>query len=244
LILWFGWFGFNCGSTLGMSGGNVATAGKVAMNTMLAACSGGLLTFVLVSDFKHGKTNYSVGAMCNGILAGLVGVTAPCGNINNGYAVLIGAIGGYFYILASKLMVKLKIDDPLDAFAVHCGAGFWGVLAVGIFDADIGLVYGHGFKALWVQFYAAVCIFLWTAFWAGSAFFSMKAAGVLRISKEEELIGLDIAECGGSAYVIGAIAQTSNQSTNDVNQGDIEKKIHPITYDSIPDVIPDENGPI
>jgi len=90
-----------------MSGANVSIAGKVAINTMLAGCSGGIVVFLIVSDFKHGKTNYSVSAMCNGILAGLVGVTAPCGNVNNGYAVLIGAIGGLFYIGASKLMIKL-----------------------------------------------------------------------------------------------------------------------------------------
>ena len=106
LILWFGWFGFNAGSTLSMTGGNVDTAGLVSVNTMIAASSGGLATFVLVSDFRHGHTNYSVGAMCNGILAGLVGVTAPCGNINNGFAILIGAIGGMFYVGASKLMKK------------------------------------------------------------------------------------------------------------------------------------------
>lgn len=150
LILWFGWFGFNAGSTLAMSGANVKLAGKVSMNTMIAGCAGGLTTFILVSDFKKDKMNYSVGAMCNGILAGLVGVTAPCGNINNGNAILIGAIGGVFYVSASKLMKKLQIDDPLDAFAVHCGAGFWGVISCGFFDIDNGLFYGHGPKALWV----------------------------------------------------------------------------------------------
>jgi len=129
-----------------MSGGNTELAGLVSVNTMLAASAGGIATFLVRSNFSKERPLYSVGAMCNGILAGLVGVTAPCGNINNGYSILIGAIGGLCYHGFSNLMVKLEIDDPLDAFAVHCGAGLWGVLSVGIFDKDFGLLYGHGLK--------------------------------------------------------------------------------------------------
>jgi Amt family ammonium transporter len=83
LILWFGWFGFNAGSTLSMSGENVRSAAYVSVNTMVAASAGGIMTFLLRSSFYGKNHNYDVGAMCNGILAGLVAVTAPCGNISS-----------------------------------------------------------------------------------------------------------------------------------------------------------------
>jgi len=87
LILWFGWFGFNAGSTLAMSGGNVSLAGMISVNTMIAASAGGIIVSILKSKLKNiaGTKNveYNVGAMCNGILAGCVGITAPCGNVNN-----------------------------------------------------------------------------------------------------------------------------------------------------------------
>jgi len=83
LILWFGWFGFNAGSTLSMSGDNVNLAAYVSINTMIAASAGGIITFILRSKFRGDHHNYDVGAMCNGILAGLVAVTAPCGNVSS-----------------------------------------------------------------------------------------------------------------------------------------------------------------
>jgi len=101
LILWFGWFGFNAGSTLAMSGSNVDAAAMVSVNTMLAASAGGLVTFLLRSKFIGEHKEYDVGAMCNGILAGLVGVTAPCGNITNGSSIIVGAVGGIVYHFAS-----------------------------------------------------------------------------------------------------------------------------------------------
>lgn len=143
LILWFGWFGFNAGSTLSMSGDGAQLASMVSVNTMIAASAGGLVTFMLRSTFRGKNKLYDITAMCNGILAGLVGVTAACGNVTNGSAVLIGGIGGVFYTLFSLLITKSEIDDPLDAFAVHCGAGIWGVLSVGLFDKTHGLFYGN-----------------------------------------------------------------------------------------------------
>ena len=83
--------------------------------------------------------------MCNGILSGLVSVTGSCGNINNGYAIIIGFFGGVFYTFAAKLVAYLKIDDPLDAFSVHGVCGIWGVINVGLFDKTYGLFYGNGF---------------------------------------------------------------------------------------------------
>jgi len=149
LILWFGWFGFNAGSTLAMSGESVQNAARVSVNTMIAAASGGIFTFTIRSTYGV-NPEYSIGAMCNGVLAGLVAVTAPCGNIYPWEAVLIGIIGGGFYTCFSKLVVKMKWDDPLDAFAVHYGAGLCGVLMVGLFDIDNGIFFGAGIKQLWI----------------------------------------------------------------------------------------------
>merc|ERR1719453_325351 len=113
-ILWFGWYGFNCGSTLGLSDATTgALAAQVAMNTTLAAATGGLSVFIV--RFALTK-KYDVTGFCSGILAGLVSITAPCGNVESGSAFGIGLIGGVIFVLTSKLLKKLKIDDPLDAF--------------------------------------------------------------------------------------------------------------------------------
>lgn len=149
LILWFGWFGFNAGSTLAMTGASVANAARVSVNTMVAAASGGIFTFTIRSTYGA-NPEYNIGAMCNGVLAGLVAVTAPCGNIYPWAAVVIGIIGGGFYTAFSKAVEAMKWDDPLDAFAVHYGAGICGVLMVAFFDIDNGLLFGGGAKQLWI----------------------------------------------------------------------------------------------
>merc|ERR1719454_2411095 len=131
-ILWFGWYGFNCGSTLGMSSTSTgALAAQVAMNTTLAAATGGISVFLIRYAIMK---KYDVGGLCNGILAGLVSITAGCGNVESGSAVAIGLIGAFVYQGASMLLVKLKIDDPVDASPVHGACGIWGVLAAGLFD--------------------------------------------------------------------------------------------------------------
>merc|ERR1712167_552630 len=113
-ILWFGWCGFNSGSTLGMSdSGTALVAAHVMMNTTLSAATGGLTVFLL----QYALTKkYDCAALCNGILAGLVSVTAPCSNVESGSAVLIGLLGGFLVVGSSNLVKKIKIDDPVDAF--------------------------------------------------------------------------------------------------------------------------------
>merc|ERR1719397_1667207 len=115
LILWFGWYGFNCGSTVAVSG-SMGTAALVAVTTTLAAASAGL-TASFLGKFLSGKWN--IGLACNGILAGLVSITAPCATIQPELSIVIGFIGGLIYFGFSSLMIKLQIDDPLDAAAVH-----------------------------------------------------------------------------------------------------------------------------
>merc|ERR1712232_1422414 len=126
-ILWFGWYGFNCGSTLGLSdAGTGELAAHVAMNTTIAAATGGLVVFLLRVVILKGA--YDIAGFCNGILAGLVSITAGCGNVDCGSAFVIAIIGGCIYQAASVTLKKLGIDDPIDAFAVHGAAGAWGVM--------------------------------------------------------------------------------------------------------------------
>ncbi|CAJ1348866.1 unnamed protein product [Effrenium voratum] len=125
-------YGFNCGSTLGMNSiSSGFMAAQVAMNTTIAAATGGLVVFILRLAMTR---KYDIGGFCNGILAGLVSITAPCGNVECGSAFGIAILGACVYQGASSLLQKLKVDDPIDAFAVHGAAGAWGVLAAALFD--------------------------------------------------------------------------------------------------------------
>jgi Amt family ammonium transporter len=189
IILWFGWYGFNAGSTLGFTGNNVETASLIVMNTSIAAAAGGLTVLFATRIFT--RHIYDVMSMCNGILAGLVSVTASCNNIDNYAAFIIGIIGAFVYMIASNTLMRFKIDDPLDAFAIHGAAGAWGVLAVSIFDRD-----GVLFK--W-QLAGILSIILWSSSLAGIVFFGLKKANMLRIDLEEEEIGLDESHHGGKA---------------------------------------------
>ena len=143
LILWFGWYGFNCVSTLIISGGYSGIAAKVAVTTTLAAAGGaisaGLLTYVLDGD-------QDLGAMSNGILAGLVSITSACPAVEPWAAIVIGLLGGLVYYLAVKLLDALHIDDVVLAIPVHCFCGMWGVLAVGLFASPqaMAVAYGSG----------------------------------------------------------------------------------------------------
>lgn len=141
-ILWFGWYGFNCGSTLAMETASTgALAAQVAMNTTIAAATAGLATLLI--RFAVTK-DLDVCQMCNGILAGLVSITAGCGNLETGAAFTVGLIGSLIYCGAAALLKFVKIDDPLDAFPIHGACGCWGVLAAALFDWGKGFDYVHG----------------------------------------------------------------------------------------------------
>merc|ERR1712066_509563 len=113
------------------------------MNTTISAATGGIVVFFV--RYMLTKT-YDVGGLCNGVLAGLVSITAPCGNVECGSAFLIGLIGGCIMQAASCILRMLKIDDPVDAFAVHGACGMWGTLAAGLFDWGNQMYFGHGWK--------------------------------------------------------------------------------------------------
>ena len=134
-ILWFGWFGFNPGSTLGAVG-NWELIGSVVVNTFLASAAGGVSTMVY-TYFKYGKID--VAMVINGVLAGLVSITAGCNIVNPVFALIIGLVAGVLVDEAVKLIDRLKIDDPVGAIAVHGVNGFFGTLAVGLFASSGGL---------------------------------------------------------------------------------------------------------
>ena len=198
-ILWFAWFGFNCGSTTTPDG----TVGFIAANTCLSACAGGFAA-MLVMWVKFGKPDPSM--TFNGVLAGLVGITAGCAEVAPGGAIIIGLLCGVLVVF-SVLFIdqKLRIDDPVGASSVHGVCGFFGTIMVGLFASPdygscTGLFYGGGVTQLLVQLVGAFSAFLW-AFGCGFTLFKLLSLIVpLRVGPEEELKGLDIPEHGADAY--------------------------------------------
>eukprot|EP01060_Flectonema_neradi_P017892 TRINITY_DN2473_c0_g1_i1.p1 TRINITY_DN2473_c0_g1~~TRINITY_DN2473_c0_g1_i1.p1 ORF type:complete len:497 (+),score=100.94 TRINITY_DN2473_c0_g1_i1:48-1538(+) len=215
LILWFGWFGFNCGSTLALSGGAARVAGKVGVTTVLGAAGGGLgaLLMTVVFDAEH---RLLLDPIFNGILAGLVSVTAGCATIEPYAALLCGAIGGVIYFGSSGLVARLEIDDVLEASAVHGFCGFWGLVATGLFatkqnvkaaygdstvmDDMTGAFYGGNGKQLGTQLLGGLLIAVWSFALSFLIFFVLKSTGNLRVPEWTELYGLDNTEHGASAF--------------------------------------------
>jgi Amt family ammonium transporter len=187
-ILWLGWFGFNPGSTTTAD----TSIAMIFVNTNLAAASGAVAA-MFASWIKFGKPE--VGMSLNGALAGLVGITAGCANVTPGSAIIIGLVAGVLVLVSVLFFDKLKIDDPVGAISVHGVNGAWGTLAAGIFN--IG---GTSLSIIGVQLIGIVACFIWTF---GAAFIMFKViSGTigLRVSKEEEIEGLDHTEHGGIAY--------------------------------------------
>ncbi len=200
-ILWFGWFGFNPGSTLGVADGNAIAL--IAMNTNLAAAMGAVSS-MLVVWWKFEKPDLSM--TMNGALAGLVAITAPCAFVTPLEALIIGAIAGVLVVCGILLLDKMGIDDPVGAVPVHGMNGVWGTLAVGLFGhkslglARDGLFHGGGFTQLAVQALGTVAASLFVIAAMGLVFYLIKITIGLRVSREEELRGLDIGEHGMEAY--------------------------------------------
>ncbi|MEW5913502.1 MAG: ammonium transporter [Thermodesulfobacteriota bacterium] len=203
-ILWFGWFGFNPGSQLAASGTDNANAiALITINTNLAAAAGAVVAMFTVWAM-FGKPDLT---MCmNGALAGLVAITAPCAVVSPGAAILIGAIGGLIVVLGVTLLDKIHVDDPVGAIPVHAFNGMWGTISVGIWGqkalglANNGLLHGGGFQQLGIQILGTVSCALFAIVCMGIVFGLVKAILGLRVSKEEEIRGLDIEEHGMEAY--------------------------------------------
>jgi ammonium transporter, Amt family len=217
LILWLGWFGFNPGST--MSVGNGAAIAHIALTTNTAGAFGGVAA-TLVAWLISGKPDLSM--VINGVLAGLVAVTAPCAFITLPAAAIIGIVGGVLVVFAVSFFDKLKIDDPVGAVSVHLVNGTWGTIALGLFavgkandtfkdhpalafaaDAvapNAGLFYGGGFGQLWIQIVGVVSVIAMTALLSAIFWGVLKATLGIRVTEQEEFEGLDIGEHGMEAY--------------------------------------------
>ncbi|MFC1465750.1 MAG: ammonium transporter [Candidatus Brachytrichaceae bacterium NZ_4S206] len=199
-ILWLGWFGFNPGSQLAIAGGNADAVALVAANTNLAAAAGAAAA-VLYGFFTSKKAN--VGGAFNGVLGGLVAITAPCAFVTPLDSVIIGAVGGVLVMVFGKVLEALKIDDPVGAIPVHLVSGAWGTLAVGLFaslNGVTGLFHGGGLGQLIIQLIGVIACGVWTAATTGLLFFAIKKTIGLRVSAEEEIQGLDAMEHGTIAY--------------------------------------------
>ncbi len=198
-ILWFGWYGFNPGSTLsGMS----ADIGRVAVTTTLGGSAGAVAALVF-SWLWFKKPDASM--TLNGVLAGLVAITAPCAVVSPGAAVAIGLIAGVLVVLAVEFIDKvLKIDDPVGAVSVHAVNGVFGTLAVGIWGnvegVSVGVLHGGGFHQLGVQALGVVTVAAWACGASLLLFLAIKAVFGLRVSAKDELMGLDLSEHKAEAY--------------------------------------------
>ncbi|MET0143780.1 MAG: ammonium transporter [Ilumatobacteraceae bacterium] len=202
VILWFGWYGFNPGSTL--SAIDAAGIGRVATNTTLAAAAGGLSAMLYV--YPRLK-KWDMGITINGFLAGLVAITAPCFWVNSTGAVIIGLVGGVIMVLGVDLLEHRRIDDPIGAVAVHGVCGIWGTWAVGLFatgqfgdPAVEGLFWGGGIKQFWAQIWGNAVVGAAAFIVMLIVFILINKAGLLRVSEEGELEGIDIHEHGAPAY--------------------------------------------
>ena len=192
-ILWFGWYGFNVGSALAAVDVDLAA---IAVTTTLSAAAGSITA--MYTSMISGKPN--VGMTLNGALAGLVGITAGCANVNNLGAVLIGLVSGVLVVYSINFLEKKGFDDAVGAVSVHGICGIWGVLAVAIFDTTDGLVFGGGATLFLPQLIGILAIGAWAY---GTSFIVFKVIDStvgLRVTAEEEIAGLDATEHGTSAY--------------------------------------------
>ncbi|WP_373059838.1 ammonium transporter [Zunongwangia sp. H14] len=197
-ILWLGWFGFNPGSELAISGDSANNVAGIVITTNLAAAAGAV-TSLFVTWMKYGRADVSM--TLNGALAGLVGITAGCAAVTPGGAAIIGVISGIVVVFSIEFIDQvLKVDDPVGAISVHGVVGAVGTLCVGLFATDGGLFYGGGFGQLGVQAIGVVAIGAWAMITAFIVLFILKKTIGLRVTEKEELEGLDMHEHGIDSY--------------------------------------------
>lgn len=209
-ILWMGWFGFNAGSTTGVTGGASPDAGAgkafglIAINTNLSACSGAAVAMFTIW-FRVGKPEISMAL--NGALAGLVAITSSCATVTPVSAIMIGALAGAIVVFAVELVERISIDDPVGAISVHGVCGVWGTIAAALFHVN-----GFSGRQLISQMIGIMTCFFWTFGTTYLLFRLIKVTIGLRVSPEDELDGLDISEHGGEAYPMDHSANWSADS--------------------------------
>ena len=200
-ILWLGWYGFNAGSTLSLA--DPVVVSLIVINTTLAAASGATLAMIF-AWLKFGKPDVSIAF--NGVLAGLVGITAPCAIVTPLAAIAIGAIAGVLVVAGVLLFDKLQVDDPVGAISVHGLCGIWGTIAVGLFGLQSlgapgdGLFFGGGLQMLWVQILGTIaCVgFVAVTMWIVFKLIALTVG--IRVSRDAEFRGLDVREHGMESY--------------------------------------------
>jgi ammonium transporter, Amt family len=206
-ILWFGWFGFNGGSTLAADPDLVP---RVITATLLSA-SAAVLSSAFYTAFRYKRIDPSL--TLNGALGGLVGITAGCANVSIGGSIIIGLVAGVLLVEGVRFIeVKLKVDDPVGAIAVHGLCGIWGTLAIGFFDVSNGLFYGGNVSLLGTQALGAGAVILWVAVSTGAVVYLVNKADSIRVSSEDELAGLDFSEHGSTAYELSETVLTSHSN--------------------------------
>ncbi|QAY68263.1 ammonium transporter [Paenibacillus protaetiae] len=203
-ILWFGWFGFNAGSTLSATNSSI---GHIAVTTMLSAASGGAAC-ILFTMMRYKKADPPM--VINGSLAGLVSITAGCAYVSDEAAILIGASAGIAMVLVTELLERRQIDDPVGAFAVHGVSGSIGTIAVGLFalpgaagrigSSHYGLFYGGGWTLLGIQLFGLLVVAVWGFLLVWAALWLINRVVPVRVSQDEELVGLDVGIHGVPAY--------------------------------------------
>jgi len=263
--LWFGWYGFNPGSTLMIStAAKGQVASLVAVNTTLGAAAGalsGLFTSTIIDERKTGIYQWDTTAAMNGCLTGLVGITAGCATVEPWAAVVIGIVAGWLYLGASTLMLRLKIDDAVDAIPVHMFGGAWGVIATGLFSNEtrlemaeystknIGWFYEWGrgsgnFTLIGIQLIGVTFVLGWTSCIFTPFCLILKYLDLLRIDPLEEEVGMDMSRHKGSAYESGPASESSMKELNLSRSGTHLGKSKSITGKSIKTVdVPDSEKP-
>ncbi|MGB1021165.1 MAG: ammonium transporter [Flavobacteriaceae bacterium] len=195
-ILWFGWFGFNPGSTLGAVG-NWELIGTVVTNTFLASAAGAVATMTY-TYFRYGQIDITM--TINGVLAGLVAITAGCNVVDSHSAIIIGLIAGVLVDLAVIFIDRLKIDDPVGAIAVHGVNGFFGTLAVGLFASEGGLLFGGGTTLFMTQLIGVITIATFSFVFTFLLMTLLKKTIGIRVSRTEETAGIDAVSFGVESY--------------------------------------------
>ncbi|PWA13139.1 ammonium transporter [Pueribacillus theae] len=211
-ILWLGWFGFNGGSTLAADPSLV----PAVVATTLLSTSASLVSATLYTKIRYGKIDPSFSL--NGVLGGLVGITAGAAEISPGGSIIVGLVSGIVLVVGVRFLeTRLKVDDPVGAIAVHGLCGIWGTLSVGLFSTSTGLFYGGGFHQLGIQALGILSVSAWTMIVMGIAIFVLTRFASIRVSEQEELSGLDFTEYGSNAYELKERLLDNGSQSSTVN---------------------------
>ena len=197
-LLYVGWFSFNAGSSGGLAPEDIPSAKRALINTLLASATGGTIVTLYSLAWKR---SHDVPLVVNGLLSGLVAVTGPSGSVDTWAAVLIGGSAGLLFIPISYVVLhKLKIDDPVSAFTVHGFAGAWGVILTAFFDQDVGVFYGGDGSVFGAQLAGLAAMGALSGTYTFLCFFLLKKTVGLRVSVDDQLVGLDVSYHSGYAY--------------------------------------------